>query len=61
MRGNGRTAKCMAKVCIFGKMDESIRVSTTMIKNMEVESTIGLMGRYSKGIGLMERDRDREC
>ena len=60
MKGNGKMGKCMGKVYIFGRMGENIKVSTLMIRNMEMGNFIGLMVRFLKVLGLMGRDKVKE-
>lgn len=59
-RVNGKTIKCMVKEFTNGQMEESMTESISMIRSMDLESTVGLMERSTKENGIkgssMERD-----
>lgn len=48
IRAHGEMEKCMEKVCMYGKMEENMKVNILMTKNMEVVNTIGQMARDFK-------------
>ena len=56
---DGSRIKCMVRVFMFGKMEESMRVGILMIKSMGRESTTGLMGECLKENGSMEREKGK--
>ena len=43
MKEIGSIIKCMGRACISGKMEESMKGSTSMIRNMVSVVTLGLM------------------
>jgi len=57
---NGKTIICMVKVSIPGQMVEDMKVNTKWIKNTDSASTNGLMAEFTKEIGLMENNMDKE-
>lgn len=59
MKGLGRTIICMDREFIRGVMEGSTRGSTTWIKNMVMEYTIGLMEGNMKVTGTMESNMGR--
>ena len=44
----------MEKECILGKMEENMKETISMIKNMDLASMFGLMVEDMRVIGLME-------
>ena len=50
----------MASEFSHGKMVESTKVNTSMVKNMAVENSTGQTGRNIKGHGVMENNMVRE-
>ena len=50
----------MAKVCTLGKMDVSMKVSTRMTRNMDLEFTLGQMADNIKAIGMKESNMEKE-
>jgi hypothetical protein len=67
---NGKTAECMSvngkiiictdKESILGLMEDDMKASMKWIKNMDLASTNGLMVEFTKVIGLMENNMDKE-
>ena len=53
MRVVGKIIKCMDLVCLSGQMGDHIMANTLMIRNMDLENFIGLMEKFTKGLGLM--------
>lgn len=56
----GEGAKCMEKESIHGKMEEGMKESTKMIRNMAVVNTIGLMVKNFRALGLMAKGKVEE-
>ena len=50
----GETTICMAKVSIFGLMEDAMKVSMTWTKNKDLVHTNGQMEEYMKEIGMLE-------
>ena len=57
---SGKIIICMDKGYIHGLMEDDMKVSTKWIKNMDLASTNGLMVEFTKEIGLMENNMDKE-
>lgn len=43
MKDSGKITKCLARVCLFGVMEEYIKANTQKIKSMDLESLFGKM------------------
>ena len=56
---HGFRIRCMEREFIPGKMGESMREATTMIKNTDMVNTIGLMVVCLKGSGFMVDVREK--
>lgn len=56
MRVIGRIITCMVKGHIHGRMEESIKVNTIMIRKMGMESIPGLMAKSTVEIGRKENN-----
>ena len=48
------------KVCTLGQMEEDMRANMKWTKNTASEFTNGLMAEFTKEIGLMENNTDKE-
>ena len=50
---NGKTINCMEKAYTHGRMEEDMKETMRMIKNMDLDHTIGLMENHTKANGKM--------
>jgi hypothetical protein len=48
---NGGTTRCMDMACTNGQMEEGTTGSTSRTRDVDLESTIGMMGGSMKAIG----------
>ena len=51
---NGKKTTCTAKEYLLGPMEENMKVSTFLIANTDLESTLGLMGDSTLVSGKMD-------
>ena len=56
----GTRTKCMGEGNIFGKMENAMMASTSMIKRLVLVYFIGLMGNAIKAIGRMGDNMEKE-
>ena len=60
MKESGKTIKCMELVSLNGQTEENTKVNTSVIKNMELEFSIGPMDAGIMGLGKMENSTVEE-
>jgi len=60
MSDNGKTIICTDKVLTPGQMGDDMKASMKWIKNTDLVFTNGLMEEFTKEIGLMENNMDKE-
>lgn len=52
--------KCMEKEYIHGKIKEDIKGNILQTKSTAMANIIGLMAKYFKEFGLMEKEKERD-
>ncbi len=53
IRESGRTTRCMEMVSLNGLMEENMKATMSMTKNMESELSFGLMDADIRDLGRM--------